>query len=150
MPADPPRNQNETTEPEPTSIEYWYRYEDVQYASPLDEDGFAIGKGDLRIELRQYRVLRVTPRGVQLEAGYRAGRFVLNDSRKRFACSTKEEALVSFIARKTRQVGIYHARLKQAEKVLLAAKRGIIEKNLNAMWNFESALRAKAQEASDD
>lgn len=49
-------------------------------------------------------------------------RFVLLESRKRFACPTKEEALESFIARKEKQISIYNSKLKRAKESLEIGK----------------------------
>jgi hypothetical protein len=98
-------------QPEP---EKWYRYEDVQYASQLNEYDEPIGPGRLEVKLREIPVIKHTPKGVWI--GYGNGilekKFVLRDSRKRYACPTIEEAKESFIARKKCQVGIYRARLR--------------------------------------
>lgn len=103
--------------------EVWYRYDDVRYAALLDEYERPCGPGVLEVKLREYKVIRHTPKGVWLAFSFgplsafssAERRFVLNDARKRFACPTIEEAKQSFIARKTRQARIHHARAKQAE-----------------------------------
>lgn len=120
--------------------EFWYRYEDVQYAGPVDEFDRLLGPGPLRIMLRTFPVTRHTPSGVWLSNAssryaYRPERFVLRDAKKRFACPTKKEALESFIARKKRQAGIHRARMQRAELALNAAKTGALDKDL-----YESTL----------
>jgi hypothetical protein len=101
-------------QPEP---EKWYRYEDVRYASSLDEFDNPIGEGRLEVKLREFAVFKHTPKGVWI--GWSGPeKFVLRESRKRYACPTIEEAKESFIARKKRQAGIYRARLRDAEKAL--------------------------------
>lgn len=103
---------------------FWYRYEGVAYAAPLDEYEMPIGSGRKAIRLDAYRVAKETPKGVQLDMGFFGGdakrgwKFVLLHSRKRFACPTKEEALESFIARKKRQHGILMARAVEAESFM--------------------------------
>ena len=101
----------------------WYRYMETQYAAPLDEYERPMGNGSVQINLNEYKVIKETPKGVWL--GYDIGisfsnwkRFVLLNSRKRFACPTKVEAMVSFIARKRAQIRIYKARLESAEMAL--------------------------------
>jgi hypothetical protein len=108
---------------------YWYRYDDIQYASPLDEYE-RVGIGEIKVHLQEYRVVKETPKGVWLQQqssfskfGDSDRRFVLKDARKRFACPTKEQAMESFEARKKAQIRIYTARIKRAEKALLDLER---------------------------
>lgn len=97
------------------AAELFYRYEDVQYAPSLDEyDNPIRGSGALRVHLREYRVLKHTPCGVQLDIG----RFVNTQRRKQFAHATKEAAKEAFIARKTRQADIHQARVNRAVKAI--------------------------------
>ncbi|WP_315127330.1 hypothetical protein [Comamonas antarctica] len=92
----------------------WYRYEDVAYASPLDEYDRPTGPGQLRVHCREYEVVKVTPCGVRLDIG----RYVSASSRKRFAHATKEDAKNSFILRKSAQLRIYSARCARAEQAI--------------------------------
>lgn len=98
-------------------IEVYYRYEDVRYAALIDEWGVAEGPGRLEVKLREYPVIKKTKKGAWINARY-GRRFVLDNVRKTYACPTIAEARKSFIARKTRQAGIYRARLRQAEEAL--------------------------------
>lgn len=98
--------------------EYWYRYEDVRYAPPVDEFDNPMGVSRVELRLWQFPVRKATPKGVWLDnvgAG-QGGRFVLRDGHKRFACPTLEEARVSYIARKNRQILILQAALRRAEQ----------------------------------
>lgn len=83
----------------------YYRYTDIN-----TEDG-------PRIYLSRYPVIKETPKGVWLNV-YGSRKFVLKESRKRFACQTEAEALNSFIARKKRQQCILTAQLGYVEHVL--------------------------------
>lgn len=97
------------------TTEIFYRYEDVQYAPTLNEyDEPVRGSGLLRVHLREYKVIKHTPCGVQLDIG----RFVNTQRRKQFAHATKEAAKESFIARKERQASIHQARVNRAEKAI--------------------------------
>lgn len=108
----------------------WYRYEDVHYAAPADEFGDSLGHGSCEVRLREFEVLRTTPKGVWLSMAlgeFRIiseplERFVLRDARRRFACPTKEEAMESYKARKRAQIRIYKARAARAERALNAAE----------------------------
>lgn len=63
--------------------------------------------------LETFNVLKRTPRGAWIyDTDRRKRRFILDDSKKRFAYPTKDEAKTSFLARKARQVGILEAQLK--------------------------------------
>lgn len=107
----------------------WYRYVDVHYAPPLDEWERPLGRGDIKVHLEIYKVIKETPKGVWLGRdflGYACSgrRFVLHSSRKRFACPTKDEAMVSYIARKKAQIRIYTARLESAQRALNELEKG--------------------------
>jgi hypothetical protein len=100
---------------------YWYRFEEVRYAAPLDEFGYPTGSGRTVLYLRKLKVVRETPKGVQLAGlNYSAEhpRFVRRDSRKRFACPTVDEAVQSYRARKEKQINIYKVRISSARHAL--------------------------------
>lgn len=69
----------------------------------------------------EFAVIKVTQAGQWLQV-YGKKKFVLNTSRKKFAYPTRELALESFIARKTRQIGILKAQTIRAETALKAAQ----------------------------
>ena len=120
-----------------SSSEKWYRFDDVRYAPPPDEWGDSGGPGILEVRLREFPVVRHTPKGVWLERTWMPYgsnslrtdglRFVLRDANKRFACPSVEEARESFIARKTRQIRIHEARTAQAKDAIrIINKEGIL------------------------
>lgn len=88
-----------------------FRYEDRR----VDE------YGGVAVRLYEHRVLKTTPCGAWIDH-FGARRFVKSDARKRFACPTKEEAMVSFIARKRRQAAILRGQLDGVEEALRKAK----------------------------
>ena len=96
---------------------YWYRYDDIQYAPPLNEWDEPEGEGEVKVWLTKYKVISLTPKGAWLMVDGRQ-RWTKRDAIKRFACPTIEEAKESFIARKTKQIAIYHARIKRASKAI--------------------------------
>ena len=96
------------------AVTHWFRYEDVQYAPPLNEYDEWAGPGRLAVELRTYRVVKVTPCGVRLDTG----RFVNAQRHKMFAHPTREAAAEAFKARKRRQASIYEARANRARKAI--------------------------------
>jgi hypothetical protein len=104
---------------------YWYRYEDARYAGGCDESGDPIpGEAYSKIHLRTFKVIGETPKGVWLSFdGVNKSRWVSHSSRKRFACATKQEAIVSFIARKKKQQAIYTAKAKIAEDLIRKARK---------------------------
>ena len=71
-----------------------------------------------------YSVVKETPKGVWIklrgyeDCTYQRKRFILNTSRKKYAYSSKEEALYSFIKRKERQIKILSVKLSAAEDLL--------------------------------
>jgi hypothetical protein len=104
----------------------WYRYEEVTYHPGVDEyDEPLRGPGRVEVNCYEWRVTKVTPKGVRVGWGM-AGlmdRFILLDARKRWAYPTKELALESFIARKERQLRILRAQVETVEKALAIVKR---------------------------
>jgi hypothetical protein len=100
--------------------ECWYRYEEVRYAPSLNEYDEPCGSSRTELQMRHFFVKKHTPKGVWLAYSPDGApfRFVLKDSRKRFACPTKKEALESYLARKRAQIRIYEARLSGYRKAL--------------------------------
>jgi hypothetical protein len=104
----------------------FYRYEDIVYAD--------IG---VRINERKFKLLKETPCGYWIlpDWGYNYPeseefkRWVSKVSKKRFAYPTKEEALVSYMARKKRQIEILKSQLKRAE-IALGKSETLYEKNI--------------------
>lgn len=110
-------------------LKVWYRYDDFRYAPPLNEYEEPVGPGRAAVRLHKFKVLKETPKGVWIRyhGDFSDKRFVLSTARKRFACPTKEEALESFLARKTRQRGIYQARLRHIDEVIVMAQQGKVD-----------------------
>ncbi len=105
--------------------EIWYRYDAIHYAPPMDEFEHPCGDGKIGIRLREFKVIKQTPKGVWViwrsgifSDSYEDKRFILRDARKRYACPTKEEAAESYRARKERQVRMLKAQLRDAERAL--------------------------------
>lgn len=99
----------------------FYRFEDIKYAAPLDEYDRPIGEGELRVHLREYQVVRETPKGTWIK-GPIGEKFVRKKATKHFACPTIEEARESFIARKKRQALIHQTRVNRALKAIEIVK----------------------------
>lgn len=95
--------------------EVWYRYEDRWSSN---------GDGEVEIHLRKFEVIKHTPKGVwlDLDSWRKEKRFVLCEGRKRFALPTKQEARVSFLARKRAEIGHLKTRLRRAELALSMAE----------------------------
>lgn len=93
---------------------YYYRYDDVRYSNGVDQFDDPLPGYKLKVELKKIRVHHFTPFGVRFEDGT----FMLNKSKKRYACETEDEAKISFIARKTRQIEIHQARINQAQRAI--------------------------------
>lgn len=101
--------------------EVWYRYTDSIVSSFDAEYEYVVARS-VRLSLNEYRVIKHTPKGVWLDVGIGDRRLVLRNSRKRFACPTKKEALESFIARKECQIKIFEHRLQTARTALAQAQ----------------------------
>lgn len=100
------------TEPEDLGLGKLYRYDESRGIY-----------GDVKIGLTTFPIIKVTKCGVWIRRWALAAdkTFVLRDAHKRFAYPTKEEALTSFIARKSRQIRIVSNQLKVAEEALRLA-----------------------------
>jgi hypothetical protein len=85
---------------------------------------FRIEDGSATNWVREFTVVKVTTCGVRLSDGF-GMRLVLDDSRKRYACPTREEAMESFIARKRRQLKILRAQIQRVERALDDANAGL-------------------------
>ena len=90
-----------------------YRYEDVTYASG---DEYDVSFRTV-VELREYDVTKTTKHGFWIEGAF-FKRFVKTKARKKFAHLTKEDALISFRARKLRQAFILERQLDRVRHAL--------------------------------
>lgn len=102
--------------------EYWYRYEEVHYAPPLDEWESPCGWGHTEVYRRRYGVVKTTPKGVRLDNG----RFVLRDARKRWACPTDTAARESFLARKNAHKRILQSQINKVDRAIAKLPNAII------------------------
>jgi len=93
-------------------IEYLYRYNDFDFRYNVDPTP------------KKYKVIKKTPQGVWIDLNYNWGpeekKFVKLTAYKKFACETEEQALESYIARKSRQIKILKNQLARAQENLLA------------------------------
>lgn len=93
-----------------------YRFEETETAGFFGPE--------VRLRLLEIPIDKVTPKGFWIDGPW--PRFVLAPPKvgtgKRYAWPTREQALVSYIARKTRQIEIYEARLRRARHGLELAK----------------------------
>ncbi len=98
----------------------WHRFEDVHYAAPVDEFDRPMGEGTIKVEHREYEVLKETPKGVWLNIGF-SKTFVRRDAKRQFASPTVEQALEKFLRRKERQLAILRARMRSVEVAISQA-----------------------------
>jgi hypothetical protein len=103
-------------------VEHFFRYDDTQFAPPLDEFENPVGPGRVVVQLTEFPVIRRTKCGAWVD-NFGTPRFVLLSARKQFACPTKEDAKVSFLARKKAQARIYAARLRATNEAIALADR---------------------------
>lgn len=99
---------------------YYYRFEQCSYAAPADEYGEPIpGAGRTTLELHAYPIHNKTRTGATLDIRIGERRMHVNLERnKKFANPTVKDALVSFRARKTREIRIYESRIAIAKRML--------------------------------
>ena len=98
--------------------EIWYRFQEQRYSVTIDAEQEIYGT---RIDIIRidYTVIKHTPKGVWLGYGHGGWkRFVKKDATRRFACPTIEEAKVSFIARKNKQISILQKQISQIQEAL--------------------------------
>ena len=90
-----------------------YRYKDTLYS--WGDNGWAF----VRVHLEEFNVIKETPKGIWIQGKF-GGRkhFILLTARKKYACLSKEDAKVSFIARKERQIRILESQLNHAKDAL--------------------------------
>lgn len=99
---------------------FLYRYDEVRYSNGIDQWDDPLPGYTLRLELSKYAILKNTPKGAWIDL-YSHGtdkKFVNLTANKKFACRTEEDAKVSFMARKERQIKILEAQLHQARLAL--------------------------------
>lgn len=101
----------------------WYRMEDyLESRGYTDVCGEYVSTGStVRVRVCELPLLKRTPKGVKVRDTVGRHRFIADNWHKRYACATKEEALTSFIARKTRQRGIHMRRAENAAKAIAVA-----------------------------
>lgn len=124
------------------NTECWYRYNSVSTSNGyIDEWGEFCRSGppSVKVELEELPVAKKTKKGVRLVGG----RFVLRDSRKRFACPTISEAQDSFIARKEKQIKILQEQLRQA-KIALQIMQGMKERRIETRKFLDQVLDQSA------
>lgn len=121
----------------------WHRIDDVRYAAPADEFGDPTGVGRVELTHHEYRVISLTPKGAWLDVGG-SRRFARTCARKRFACSTYEEAIVSFKARKTRQLSILASIVERVREALSMADGQISQDFVTHALLCSSKLRDAA------
>ena len=132
----------------------WFRAVFVRYSIGVDEWGDIIpGKGLCELRFDTFTVDRVTPKGVWLKGYHRLDgsvrRFQLRESKRQFAAPNQQDALISFMARKTRQIRILKSRIEDAEhgtdlaKAFLARLRGHSEQPIGLFGLEFTTMRDK-------
>ena len=96
-----------------------YRYQDTLHPGGDEDNPSAY----VEVYLQTFDVLRETPKGIWIGYSNFSGwkRFVNLSAKKKYACLSKEDALISFKARKERQVEILEHQLRYAKEALAKA-----------------------------
>ena len=102
-------------------MEYLYRYECRHYSS---KDAYTEQVLPQRAQLycEKFKVTSLTPKGCWISVFGFNNRWVSNTSRKRFAHSTKIEAIEAYKIRKSYYVAYCESRLNKAKQELKAGK----------------------------
>jgi len=124
------------TQLDPAPLGHYYRYEDYLVSAGCDEVGDPIGPGQVAVRLRQCPIAKYTPKGVRLANG----RFILASARKRWACPTRDEALISFLARKTSQIRMLSAQIANANRAAQIAQRMFAWQRTTETTSFDVGL----------
>lgn len=99
-------------------MEVYYRIVEVHYSAGVDEWGDPLPGGPVRTNLHTFTVVKHTPCGVVILDDCANRRFINRSWTKQFALPTVEEAIVSYKARKRREIEIMNARVRSAEEAL--------------------------------
>lgn len=108
----------------------FYRFQAVQYAQ-LDSNTGEYASSPFpnpQLELNEYNLLKETPCGYWIGYGslssgkYNWKKWVSKTTRKRFAYPTKKEALINYIKRTERRIGILDSHLTACKIGLELAK----------------------------
>lgn len=111
-----------------TGETHWFRVDARRIAHFDGDDGSPVGYS-YTSSLKMYEVLKHTPKGVWLHTPFENNgvhgpkKFVRRDTRKRWACPTKMEALESFLQRKRRRVSILMAQIAHEKSMVADAYR---------------------------
>lgn len=76
------------------------------------------GSWDLSVWFSTYRIIRYTATGVWIDRGEEKPKFVSLRSERKWAATTKQEALYGLMRRRAKQIKILTARLQDAEDLL--------------------------------
>lgn len=71
-------------------------------------------------------------------------KFILKDAKKRHAQPTKKEALISYIARKNRQIWHLERQLTKAKEGLAHAKMGLVDEKARISYSTEVLRRGSS------
>jgi len=119
-----------------------YRYHDTLCAPYLDEFDNPDGPSRVVVSLETYEILRKTPKGAWVQC-FGKDKFVLLAAKKRFACPTKEEALKSFVARKSTQRRILSDKILVAESAIREAKKIAEEEGIDPLGEWAKDVITK-------
>ncbi len=111
------------TDETPTS---YFRYTEILVGEGYtDQWGEYVSTGShVKLQLREFQVIKVTPRGARIDDYSQGGRFISRDWNKQWASPTIEQARQSFIARKKRQMRILEKQLQRAKEAMHKATMG--------------------------
>lgn len=101
----------------------WYRYDYKRYSPGADECGDPLPGTVVKIVLKEFMAVKVTAKGVWLQSMFEQQvcgdrHFILRRSHKKFAWPTQELAMISFRARKAKEIEIYQRRIDIAQAAL--------------------------------
>lgn len=114
---------NESNEAVYAAGERWYRYDYQRYSPGSDECGDSLPGTVVKLVVREFMAVKVTPKGVWIQAMFGElvcgdRHFILRKSHKKFAWPTLALAVTSFRARKAKEIAIYQRRIAIAQAAL--------------------------------
>lgn len=121
----------------------FYRYEAVQYAVIGSDGEFVSGRApDPQLELREYLLLKETPKGywIRYDWDSKPFKWVSKTSVKRFAYPTRAEALTNFIKRTERRAEILDHQVQFCKAAVAVAKSVVIQDTTTLIDIFRGNL----------
>lgn len=122
----------------------------VLYRYESEQDSYWMSFASYKIVLKTLQILKETPKGYWVRDRHYWKKWVSKDGRKRFAYSTKEDALFNFLKRKEKQQKILKARLDEVNQLLRQIDKVKEENKTERINNLKKELSELRQSNKDN